>query len=627
MIEKLIAWCAHNRFAVLVLVGIATAWGIWSISNIPLDAIPDLSDTQVIVYSRWDRSPDIVEDQVTYPIVTALLGAPKVKAIRGFSDFGFSYVYIIFQEGTDPYWARSRTLEYLSKITPRLPEGVRTELGPDATGVGWVYQYALVDTSGKYNLAELRSFQDWYMRYYLQSVQGVAEVASIGGFQKQYQVNLDPNALVGYKIPIGQVVDAIRKGNNDVGGRLVEFSGAEYMVRGRGYAKSVADIENIVVGVNPETGTPILVKNLGRVALGPDIRRGIADLDGTGDAVGGIVVMRQGENALKVIDRVKTKLKEVEPSLPPGVKVVTTYDRSELINRSIATLKDTLRDELIIVSLVILLFLWHIPSALIPILTLPIAVIIAFIPMQAMGLTSNIMSLGGIALAIGAMVDAAIVVVENAHKKLERWQNEGRQGDYRQVLVKAIQEVGRPSFFSLLVIAVAFLPVFTLEAQEGRLFKPLAFTKNFSMAIAAVLAITLDPAIRMLFIRLDDFKFRPKWLAKIVNAILVGRMHREEEHPISRFLFKVYQPAAHFVLRFPKSVILAALMIVLATIPVFFKLGTEFMPPLNEGSILYMPTTLPGISVTEAQRLLVAQDQILKSFPEVERVFTRMLFL
>jgi Cu(I)/Ag(I) efflux system membrane protein CusA/SilA len=621
VIEKLIAWCAHNRFAVLVLVGIATAWGIWSISNIPLDAIPDLSDTQVIVYSRWDRSPDIVEDQVTYPIVSALLGAPKVKAIRGFSDFGFSYVYIIFQEGTDPYWARSRTLEYLSKITPRLPDGVRTELGPDATGVGWVYQYALVDTSGKYNLAELRSFQDWYMRYYLQSVQGVAEVASIGGFQKQYQVNLDPNALVGYKIPVGQVVDAIRKGNNDVGGRLVEFSGAEYMVRGRGYAKSVADIENIVVGVNPETGTPILVKNLGRVALGPDIRRGIADLDGTGDVVGGIVVMRQGENALKVIDRLKTKLKEVEPSLPPGVKVVTTYDRSELINRSIATLKDTLRDELIIVSLVILLFLWHIPSALIPILTLPIAVIMAFIPMQAMGLTSNIMSLGGIALAIGAMVDAAIVVVENAHKKLERWQNEGRKGDYKEILVKAIQEVGRPSFFSLLVIAVAFLPVFTLEAQEGRLFKPLAFTKNFSMAIAAVLAITLDPAIRLLFIRLDDYKFRPKWLAKIVNAILVGRMHSEEKHPISRFLFKVYQPAAHFVLRFPKSVILAALMIVLATIPVFFKLGTEFMPPLNEGSILYMPTTLPGISVTEAQRLLVAQDKILKSFPEVERVF------
>jgi len=621
VIDRLIDICARNRFITLLVVLSISFFGVWCIRNIPLDAIPDLSDTQVIIYSQWDRSPDIMEDQVTYPIITAMLGAPRVKAIRGFSDFGYSYVYMIFEDGTDIYWARSRTLEYLSKVIPRLPEGVKVELGPDATGVGWVFQYALVDTSGQRSLADLRSFQDWYLRYALQSVKGVAEVAPIGGFVRQYQVALDPNALLSYNIPIENIVEAIRAGNNDVGGRLLEFGGREYMVRGRGYIRSIQDIEKIVVGVQPQSGTPILVKNLGQVMLGPDIRRGIADLDGKGDTVGGIVVMRYGENALNVIERVKAKIREIEPSLPKGIKIVTTYDRSELILRSIDTLKKTLRDEMIVVSLVILLFLWHIPSAIIPIFTLPIAVILSFIPMYYMKLTSNIMSLGGIAVAIGALVDAAVVVVENAHKKLEQWMQGGRQGDYREVLIKAIQEVGRPSFYSLLVIAVAFMPVFTLEAQEGRLFKPLAFTKNFSMFFAALLAITLDPAIRLLFMRFDPFAFSPKWLNRIVNAVAVGKMHKEEEHPVSRILFRLYEPAASLMLRWPKTVIAAAVVIVAITIPFYFKLGSEFMPHLYEGTILYMPTTPPGISVTEAQNLLQVQDKILKSFPEVERVF------
>jgi len=499
MINRIIEICAHNKFMVFMFIAAAALAGWWSLNNVPLDAIPDLSDTQVIVYSRWDRSPDIMEDQVTYPIVTAMLGAPRVRDIRGFSDFGYSYVYIIFQEGTDIYWARSRTLEYLSKITPRLPPEVRVELGPDASGVGWVFQYALVDTTGQRSLADLRSFQDWSLRYYLQSVPGVAEVAPLGGFVRQYQVNVDPNKLAAYNLPIEKVMAAIRQGNNDVGGRLVEFTGREYMVRGRGYAKSTEDIAKIVVGLNPQSGTPIMVKDISDVVLGPDIRRGIAELNGEGEVVSGIVVMRQGENALHVINLVKAKLKELEPSLPPGLKIVTTYDRSELILRSIENLKDTLIEELVVVSLVILVFLWHIPSALIPIITIPVAVLISFIPMKALGITSNIMSLGGIAIAIGAMVDAAIVVVEQTHKKLEQWDATGRQRDYKEVVIEAVKEVGGPSFFSLLVIAVSFMPVFTLEAQEGRLFKPLAFTKNFSMAIAAVLAITLDPAMRLLF--------------------------------------------------------------------------------------------------------------------------------
>ncbi|MCX5696923.1 MAG: CusA/CzcA family heavy metal efflux RND transporter [Candidatus Omnitrophica bacterium] len=620
MIERVIEFSAKNKYLVIIFTIVAMFGAVYCTRNIPLDAIPDLSDTQVIIYSRWDRSPDIIEDQVTYPIVSAMLGAPKIKAIRGFSDFGFSYVYIIFQDGTDIYWARSRTLEYLSKIIPKLPEGVRTEIGPDATGVGWVYQYALVDRSGKNNLAQLRSFQDWYLRYWLQSVPGVAEVASIGGFQKQYQVNINPNALLAYKVPLTRVMEAIRSGNNDVGGRLVELSGTEYMVRGRGYAKSVQNIENIVVGNNMD-GTPILIKNIAQVVLGPEIRRGVADLDGEGDTVGGIVVMRQGENALNVVKRVKEKIEEIKPALPKGVEIVTTYDRSELILRSIETLKHQLTEEMIIVSFVILLFLWHFPSAIIPIVTIPIAVLLSFILLYGMRLTSNIMSLSGIAISIGVLVDGAIVEVENAYKKLQLWEEGGRIGDFHVVRLNALKEVGPSVFFSLLVIAVAFLPVFTLVDQEGRLFKPLAFSKNFAMAIAAILAITLDPAMRMLFARMDYKHFRPRWLSNIFNAITVGKYYPEEKHPVSKILFRIYEPACNFVLKYRKATLIAAGLLVLSAIPVFMKLGSEFMPPLNEGTILYMPTTLPGISVTETQRLLQTMDKIIKTVPEVERVF------
>lgn len=620
MIEKVIAWSARNKFLVLLLTAAALAGAVYCIQNSRLDAIPDLSDTQVIIYSRWDRSPDVIEDQVTYPIVTALLGAPKVKAVRGYSDFGYSYVYVIFQDGTDVYWARSRVLEYLSKIQPQLPEGVRTEMGPDATGVGWVYQYALVDKSGRHSLAELRSFQDWTLRYYLQAVPGVAEVASVGGFQKQYQVSVNPNALIAYGIPLVKVVEAIRDGNNDVGGRLVEFSGKEYMVRGRGYAKSVSDIENIVVGKG-QGGTPILVKSIARVALGPELRRGIADLDGEGDVVGGIVVMRYGENALNVIARVKAKLAEIRSAVPEGVEIVTTYDRSGLIHRAIDTLKEELILQLVIVSLVILVFLWHIPTAIIPIITIPVSVVLTFIPMYFMGLTSNIMSISGIAISIGILVDGAIVEVENAYKKLQLWIEGGRKGDFHEIRLKALQEVGPAVFFSLLVIAVAFMPIFTLVDQEGRLFKPLAYTKNLAMAIAAVLAVTFDPAVRMLFSRMDFYAFRPAWLCRLTNQVVIGNYYPEEKHPVSRLLFRLYEPACRFVLRHPYKTIGAAALMVLTTIPVYLRLGSEFMPPLNEETILYMPTTLPGLSVTEAQKLLQAQDVILKSFPEVERVF------
>jgi len=620
VVERIIEFSAKNKFIVIFFVLSAIVGAIYCLSNIPLDAIPDLSDTQVIIYSRWDRSPDIMESQVTYPLVTALLGAPQVKAIRGFSDFGFSYVYIIFKDGTDIYWARSRVIEYLSKIVPRLPEGVETEIGPDATGVGWVYQYALVDKSGKNSLADLKTFQDWYLQRWLQVVPGVAEVASVGGFAKQYQITVNPNILLAYKIPLMQIVNAVRRSNNDVGARLLEFTGMEYMLRVRGYIKSVADIENIGVGTD-ENGTPILLKHIANVTIGPDIRRGVADLDGQGDTVGGIVVMRQGENALNVINRLKGKIEEIKPSLPPGVEIITTYDRSDLIMRAIDTLKHQLIEEVIIVSLVILLFLWHFPSAIVPIVTIPISVLLAFIPMYGMKLTSNIMSLSGIAISIGVLVDGAIVEVENAYKKLQLWEAGGRKGDFHIIRLNALKEVGPSVFFSLLVIAVAFLPVFTLVDQEGRLFKPLAYSKNLAMAIAAILAITLDPAIRMLFTRMDYKHFRPRWLSNIVNMFTVGKYYAEEKHPVSRILFAIYEPACNFVLKHRKTTIFAALILMIVTIPVYFKLGSEFMPPLNEGSILYMPTTLPGISVTEAARLLQIQDKILMSFPEVERVF------
>jgi len=619
MIDRVIEFSARNRFLVLILAACMAVAGIWSVHHLPLDAIPDLSDTQVIVYSKWDRSPDIVEDQVTYPIVTAMLGAPRVKAVRGFSDFGYSFVYVIFSEGTDIYWARSRTLEYLSAVQSKLPQGVTSELGPDATGVGWVFQYVLVDTRGGRSLADLRSLQDWFLRYQLRAVPGVAEVASLGGFVRQYQVNLDPDKLQSYHIPISRVVDAVRQGNRDVGGRVLELGGAEYMVRGRGYARSEDDIGAIALLASP-TGVPVRVRDVGRVVLGPDLRRGVADWNGRGEAVSGIVVMRQGENALAVIGRVKEKLHEIEPGLPAGVKLVTAYDRSDLILRSIDNLRDTLIEEIAIVSLVIFVFLWHFPSALIPVVTIPVAILIGFIPMQAMGLTSNIMSLGGIAIAIGAMVDAAIVVVEQTHKHLEEWERGGRQGDYRTVIIEAVKTVGGPSFFALLVIAVSFLPVLTLEAQEGRLFKPLAYTKNLSMIVAAVLAITLDPALRLFFTRVTHFRFRPPWMARAASAVLIGKIHREENHPISRVLIRLYEPVCAWCLRWKWVVIAGAAAMVAATVPVYWKLGSEFMPPLDEGSLLYMPSTLPGISIDEAQHLMQAQDRIIRQFPEVESV-------
>lgn len=620
MIKRIIEVSANNKYLVLMLSAAVVVLAWLAMRNIPLDAIPDLSDTQVIVYSRWDRSPDLIEDQVTYPIITSLLGAPRVKAVRGFSDFGYSYVYVLFEDGTDIYWARSRVLEYLSKIQSRLPSEVKTELGPDATGVGWVFQYALIDDSGQHTLAELRSYQDWFLRYTVQAVPGVAEVATVGGAVKQYQVTIDPNQLQAYKLSLTEISQAIRKSNSEVGGRLVEMSGREFMVRGRGYIKSIADIEQIVLKTN-ETGTPLRLGDIGRVVLGPDLRRGIADFDGKGDVVGGIVVMRHGENALRVIDRVKEKLKQIEPSLPRGVRIVTTYDRSDLIERAISTLKSKLIEEIIIVSLVILIFLWHFPSAVIPIVTIPVSVLLSFIPMYFLGVNANLMSLAGIAISVGVLVDGAIVEVENAYKKLQLWQASGKPGDFHTVRLEALKEVGPSVFFSLLVIAVAFLPVFTLVDQEGRLFRPLAFSKTLAMAIAALLAITLDPAMRMIFSRMEPFRFRPRPLAWLANRFAVGTYYPEEKHPISRVLFRIYEPVCRWVLRRPLLTIGAALLLVASTIPVYLRLGSEFMPPLHEGSILYMPTTLPGLSVTEAARLLRQQDQILRQFPEVATVF------
>ncbi len=604
MIARLIELCARNRFLVLLLMGLACAWGILALVRVPLDALPDLSDVQVIVYSEWPgRSPRTMEDQVTYPIVSALVSAPKVKYVRGVSMVGDSFVYVVFEDGTDIYWARSRVLEYLQGIAKRLPEGVQPQLGPDATGVGWVFQYALVDKTGRHNLAELRSLQDWYLRYLLASVPGVAEVAAVGGFVKQYQVTLEPEALLAYRLPIQRVVEAISRSNNEVGGRVLEVSGTEHYVRGLGYFRSLEDIENIPVGTDGQ-GVPILVRDLGQVQLGPDLRRGIGELNGEGEAVGGIVVMRHGENALKVISAVKEKLKEIQSALPSGVEIVVTYDRSNLIQRAIDTLKTTLLEEMAIVSLVIVVFLWHLRSALIPIVALPVAVLLSFIPMVYLGVTANIMSLGGIAIAIGAMVDASIIMVENAHKRLEEWQSQGKPLAREQVILNALKEVGPSIFFALLVITVSFLPIFALEAQEGRLFKPLAYTKTFSMAFAAVLAVTLTPALAGLFIR--------------------GRIHPEERHPLSRALIALYRPVVAFAVRFRVGVVLGALAAVGLSLPLFLKLGSEFMPPLNEGTILYMPTSLPGMGMTQAQQVLKAQDRMLKSFPEVETVFGKI---
>ncbi|MBK8399027.1 MAG: efflux RND transporter permease subunit [Leptospiraceae bacterium] len=618
--SKVIRFSAHNKFIVLLLTAILLFGAYYSMKNIPLDAIPDLSDTQVIVYSRWDRSPDIIEDQVTYPIITGLLGAPKVKVIRGFSDFGYSFVYVIFQDGTDIYWARSRVLEYLSRIQSQLPTGVRTELGPDATGVGWVYQYALIDKTGQNSLTQIRSFQDFKLRYLLNAIPGVAEVASIGGFKKQYQITVNPTALQAYDISMESIIKNVRESNEETGARLIEISGFEYMIRGKGYIKSISDIEEISLGTDPN-GTPILLKNVARVELGPDIRRGISDLNGEGDAVGGIIVMRHGENALSVIERVKEKIKDITPSLPKGMEFVTTYDRSELILHTIENLKEKLIEEMIVVSIVILIFLWHFPSAIIPIMTIPISVLIAFIPMYLFGVHSNIMSLSGIAISIGVLVDGAIVEVENAYKKLEEWESGGRIGDYHVVRLEALLEVGPSVFFSLLVIAVAFLPVFTLVDQEGKLFHPLAYSKNLAMAIAACLALTLDPAFRMLFTRMDPFVFKNKFLSNAATTLLVGKYYPEEKHPISKILFKYYEPACLFVLKYPKRVITFSIFLVLLTIPVYMQLGSEFMPPLFEESLLYMPTTLPGISVAETEKLMIHMDKKLMQIPEVTRVY------
>jgi copper/silver efflux system protein len=604
IIERIIGASARNPFLVIVFVLLGIAAGIYALSQTPLDAIPDLSDVQVIVYTDWEgRSPDLVEDQVTYPISTKFIAAPKVKFVRGESMFGKSFVYVIFQDGTDIYWARSRVIEYLNSVRGSLPEGVNPVIGPDATGVGWVYEYALIDKSGKHDLAQLRSLQDWNIRYALESVEGVAEVAPVGGFVKQYQVDLDPNKLLAYNIPIGDVVNAIRMSNQDVGGKTFEVSTTEFFVRGRGYIKSLQDFDDIVLRV--QNGTPVYLKQVGTVHLGPDLRRGVAELNGEGETVGGIVVMRYGENALKVIDGVKKKFEEIKKALPDGVQVVPVYDRSTLIHNAIGTLREKLIEESLVVALVTMLFLWHVRSALVAIITLPIAIILSFIPMLWLGQTSNIMSLGGIAIAIGAMIDAAIIMVENAHKALEHFREEhDRDPDSRErfkVIVDAAKSVGRPLFFSLLVITVSFVPVFSLEAQEGRLFRPLAFTKTFAMFFASILGVVLVPVLMT-------------WLIR-------GRITPEARNPINRFLIWAYQPFVNFVLRFRWLTLLLALLLLGLTYIPFSQLGKEFMPPLNEGTLLFMPTAVPGMSITEATKVLQIQDRILRKFPEVESVF------
>lgn len=600
MLAKLIAYAAENKFLVLLIIAFALAWGMWAMVKTPLDALPDLSDVQVIVYTEWPgRSPDLVEDQITYPLTSALLGAPRVKVVRGYSFFGVSFVNVIFDDGTDIYWARSRVMEYLNQARAKLPADVTPALGPDATGVGWVFEYALRDKSGKNDLAALRAFQDYHLKYWLTSVPGVAEVASVGGFEKTYQVKVDPNRLAAYGVSLMDVADAIRRSNNDVGGRILELAGKEYVVRGRGYVNSLADIENIAVRAS-DRGVPVLIKNLGVVSYGPDMRRGIAELDGEGEVVGGIVVMRYGENALDVINRVKAKLEEVKPALPPGVEVVVTYDRSGLIKESIWTLAEALFEEIIIISLICVVFLYHFRSSLVPIIMMPVAAVIGYVPIYYLGLTSNIMSLGGIAIAFGVMVDAAVVMVENAHKRLEQHPDRPRS----QVVVAAAQEMGRPLFFSLLATAVSFLPVFTLEAQEGRLFKPLAFTKTFAIFAAAFVSVTLVPVLMV-------------WLVR-------GRIHREEENPVSRFLIRIYLPFVNLALRHRKVVVAVAFALILITIPAFLALGSEFMPPLYEGTILYMPTTLPGMGPTTAKELLHIQDKLFKKFPEIGTVFGKV---
>ena len=601
LLEQLIELSARNWLLTLMIVSAAAFWGYRSLANAPLDAIPDLSDVQVIVFTEWPgRSPDLVEDQITYPLTTTLLAAPNVQFVRGQSFMGLSFVYAIFEDGTDIYWARSRVLEYLNSATEDLPDGVRPTLGPDATGVGWVYQYALIDKSGNQSLADLRALQDFNLRYALEAVKGVAEVASVGGFEKEYQINVDPNKLAAYKIPLNKVAAAVRNSNNDVGGRVLEIAGHEHFIRGRGYVKSVKDLEEVVLGIG-SGGVPIRVADIATVSLGPALQRGQADLNGEGVTAGGIVVMRYGENALTVINRVKTRIKELQAGFPEGVELVPVYDRSSLIERAIGTLKRTLLEEMIIVSLVIVIFLLHVRSALVAIVTLPIAILLSFIPMFYQGLTANIMSLGGIAVAMGAMVDAAIVIIDNIHKRL---QDENVQGEARtNLIIKAMQEVGPSIFFSLLIITVSFLPVFALEGTEGRLFKPLAFTKTYSMGFAALLSVTLIPALAVLVIK--------------------GRI-RGDASWLNRSLKAGYAPLVRLAVRWRWIVLAAALVALVVTIPVYRQLGNEFMPPLNEGSILYMPTALPGMSIGEATRVMQTMDRELAKFPEVERVFGKV---
>jgi Cu(I)/Ag(I) efflux system membrane protein CusA/SilA len=603
-IGRVIAASGRHPWLTLLAVAVLAAWGWFALARAPLDAIPDLSDVQVIVFTEWPgQSPDLVEAQVTYPLTTALLSAPRVQFVRGQSMFGMSFVYAIFEDGTDMYWARSRVLEYLNEAQASLPAGVAPVIGPDATSVGWVFQYALVDETGRLDLAQLRSLQDWSLRYALESVPGVAEVAPVGGFVREYQIQLDPNRLLAYGIPFPEVVRAVRESNADVGGRVMEVAGHEYVVRGRGYARREADLEGIPLRVGTG-GTPVRLGDVARVTLGPEARRGLADLDGKGEAVGGIVVMRYGQNALNVIGAVKERLAEVEKSLPEGVKVVVTYDRSELIEASVATLRRALIEEMLVVSAILFLFLLHARSALVPVVTLPIAALLAFIPVYYQGLTINIMSLGGIIVAIGAMVDASMILIENIHKRLEEWEGARRPGERAGVIVGAMQEVGPSIFYSLLVITVAFLPVFTLEGAEGRLFRPLAFTKSYSMAFAALLAVTLTPALAVLLIR--------------------GRIRPEESNPLNRWLIRSYTPVVRFVVDHRRMVIVAALLLMAVSVPAYLRLGREFMPPLNEGVILYMPTAPPGMSVPEASRVLHDMDRRLAAFPEVERVFGKM---
>ena len=607
MIERTIDWCNENRFLVFIAVAALVFGGIWSLNLIPLDALPDISDVEVIVHTNWEgEPPSIIEDQVTYPIVTALLAAPRVKAVRAQTMFNDSYVFVIFEDGTDIYWARSRVLEYMQQIQGRLPAEVHPMLGPDATGAGWVYEYALVDHTHSYSLADLRSLQDWRLRYQLETVPGVAEVASIGGFVRQYQVQVDPARLLAYSIPLSTVIDRVKSSTNEVGGRVLELSGTRYYIRGLGYLKSPADLENVPVVA--KNGTPVLIKDLGTVSFGPDTREGVAEWQGEGETVGGIVVMRYGLNALNVIDGVKKKLAEIKPSLPPGVEVVVGYDRAGLIEESIKTLQRDLIEEAIIVSLVIIVFLFHFRSALIPIITLPIAVLAAFIPMYYLRISSNIMSLGGLALAIGVLVDAAIVMVENGYRHLSESGTATLQTGTvviekhrSRILIDAAKQVGPALFFSLLIIVVSFLPVFLLEAQEGRMFKPLAWTKTFAVAFSSLLAITLVPVLMLLFIK--------------------GRLRPESENPVSRFTQAVYLPVLRLCMKYRKTTLLVNLVFLVVMFPLMFKLGSQFMPPLYEGSVLYMPTALPGISITQASQLLQEQDRILRSFPEVQTVF------